>query len=129
LRGEPIWERFSKIGTYEIYRVVCNLVSGLPPRYRDDPGWRIVLRRGPLVFCATPFLLLDPCAEHRPASANPGAELEVGQGTTLNQIVDPAPVCSLSIDEFSNGIRTAEDIARERFRFVGCIVHFFSRFV
>jgi hypothetical protein len=34
---EPIGERFAKVGTYEIYRVVCNLVNGLPPRYRDDP--------------------------------------------------------------------------------------------
>jgi hypothetical protein len=33
--AEPIDERFSKVGTYEIYRVVCNLVNGLPPRYRD----------------------------------------------------------------------------------------------
>ncbi len=32
---EPIDERFAKIGTYEIYRVACNLVNGLPPRYRD----------------------------------------------------------------------------------------------
>ena len=34
---EPIDERFAKVGTYEIYRVVCNLVNGLPPRYRDEP--------------------------------------------------------------------------------------------
>jgi hypothetical protein len=33
---EPIDERFEKIGTYEIYRVDCNLVNGIPPRYRDD---------------------------------------------------------------------------------------------
>lgn len=32
---EPIDERFAKIGTYELYRVVCNLVNGLPPRYRE----------------------------------------------------------------------------------------------
>jgi len=32
--AEPIDERFSKVGTYEIYRVVCNLVNGLPPSYR-----------------------------------------------------------------------------------------------
>lgn len=32
--AEPIAERFSKVGTYEIYRVVGNLVNGLPPRYR-----------------------------------------------------------------------------------------------
>lgn len=34
--AEPIDERFDKIGTYEIYRVACNLVNALPPRYRDD---------------------------------------------------------------------------------------------
>lgn len=34
--AEPIEERFSKVGTYEIYCVVCNLVNALPPRYRDD---------------------------------------------------------------------------------------------
>jgi len=34
--AEPITERFAKVGTYEIYRVVCNLVNGLPPRYRED---------------------------------------------------------------------------------------------
>jgi hypothetical protein len=34
--AEPIQERFAKVGTYEIYRVVCNLVNGLPPRYRDE---------------------------------------------------------------------------------------------
>jgi hypothetical protein len=33
--AEPINERFAKVGTYEIYRVACNLVGGLPPRYRD----------------------------------------------------------------------------------------------
>ena len=33
--AEPIKERFAKVGTYEIYRIVCNLVNGLPPRYRD----------------------------------------------------------------------------------------------
>lgn len=32
--AEAIDERFSKVGTYEIYRVVGNLVNGLPPRYR-----------------------------------------------------------------------------------------------
>ncbi|HVY12681.1 MAG TPA: hypothetical protein VHB73_03860 [Alphaproteobacteria bacterium] len=31
--AEPIGERFDKVGTYEIYRVVSNLVNGLPPRY------------------------------------------------------------------------------------------------
>jgi hypothetical protein len=35
--AEPIDERFAKVGTYEIYRVACNLVNGLPPRYRDEP--------------------------------------------------------------------------------------------
>ncbi len=34
--AEPIKERFAKVGTYEIYRVACNLVNGLPPRYRDE---------------------------------------------------------------------------------------------
>jgi len=38
LWAEPIEERFAKVGTYEIYRVVCNLVNGLPPQYRDDPA-------------------------------------------------------------------------------------------
>jgi hypothetical protein len=36
--AEPIEERFAKVGTYEIYRVVCNLVNGLPPRYIDTPA-------------------------------------------------------------------------------------------
>ncbi|MBH5391767.1 hypothetical protein [Bradyrhizobium diversitatis] len=31
---EPIDERFSKIGTYEIYTIACNLINGLPPSYR-----------------------------------------------------------------------------------------------
>jgi hypothetical protein len=31
--AEPIGERFDKVGTYEIYRVVSNLVNGMPPRY------------------------------------------------------------------------------------------------
>lgn len=35
--AEPVDERFAKVGTYEIYRVMCNLVNGLPPRYRDEP--------------------------------------------------------------------------------------------
>jgi hypothetical protein len=34
--AEPIGERFEKVGTYELYRVVSNLVNGLPPRYRDN---------------------------------------------------------------------------------------------
>ena len=34
--AEPLDERFSKVGTYEIHRVACNLVNGLPPRYRDE---------------------------------------------------------------------------------------------
>lgn len=33
--AEPIGERFAKVGTYELYRVECNLVNGLPPRFRD----------------------------------------------------------------------------------------------
>lgn len=33
--AEPIGGRFEKVGTYEIYRVVSNLVNGLPPRYLD----------------------------------------------------------------------------------------------
>ena len=36
--AEPIKERFAKVGTYEIYRIVCNLVNGLPPRLRDEPS-------------------------------------------------------------------------------------------
>lgn len=32
---EPLGERFSKVGTYELYRVVCNLVNGKPPSYRS----------------------------------------------------------------------------------------------
>jgi hypothetical protein len=35
--AEPVGERFAKVGTYEIYRVVCNLVDGLPPRLPQDP--------------------------------------------------------------------------------------------
>jgi hypothetical protein len=34
---EPIAERFEKVGTYELYRVACNLVNGLPPRYANAP--------------------------------------------------------------------------------------------
>jgi hypothetical protein len=30
---EPLNERFAKVGTYDLYRVACNLVNGLPPRY------------------------------------------------------------------------------------------------
>jgi hypothetical protein len=33
---EPLNERFEKIGTYEVYQVKCNLVNGLPPRYRGE---------------------------------------------------------------------------------------------
>jgi hypothetical protein len=36
--AEPVGERFAKVGTYEIYKVMCNLVGGLPRRYKDDPG-------------------------------------------------------------------------------------------
>lgn len=32
--AEPIDERFEKIGSYEVYRVVSNLVNGAPPRCR-----------------------------------------------------------------------------------------------
>jgi len=28
---EPIEERFDKVGTYEVYRVMSNLVNGKPP--------------------------------------------------------------------------------------------------
>jgi hypothetical protein len=38
--AEPIDERFEKVGTYEIYRVACNLIDGLPPRYLDTPPGR-----------------------------------------------------------------------------------------
>lgn len=31
---EPVAERFAKVGSYELYRVACNLVNGKPPRYR-----------------------------------------------------------------------------------------------
>jgi hypothetical protein len=34
--AEPIRERFIKVGSYEIYRVACNLVNGLPPRYAEE---------------------------------------------------------------------------------------------
>jgi hypothetical protein len=34
--AEPLDERFTKIGTYEVYQVKCNLVNGLPPRYRGE---------------------------------------------------------------------------------------------
>jgi hypothetical protein len=34
----PIEERFPKLGTYEVYRIVCNLVNGLPPTYWPAPG-------------------------------------------------------------------------------------------
>jgi hypothetical protein len=33
--AEPIAERFAKVGTYELFRVVCNLLNGLPPRYQE----------------------------------------------------------------------------------------------
>jgi hypothetical protein len=32
---EPYTERFDKIGSYEIYRVKCNLVNGLPPEVAE----------------------------------------------------------------------------------------------
>jgi hypothetical protein len=34
--AEPIAERFTKVGTYELYRVNCNLINGLPPRYQNN---------------------------------------------------------------------------------------------
>jgi hypothetical protein len=34
--AEPIPERFEKVGTYQLYRVACNLVNGLPPRYAKN---------------------------------------------------------------------------------------------
>jgi hypothetical protein len=34
--AEPIQERVTKIGTYEIYCVKCNLMNALPPRYRES---------------------------------------------------------------------------------------------
>jgi hypothetical protein len=33
----PIDERFEKVGTYELYRVGCNLVNGLPPGWPYPP--------------------------------------------------------------------------------------------
>ena len=36
--AEAIDERFAKVGTYQLYRVACNLINGLPPRYRDLPS-------------------------------------------------------------------------------------------
>lgn len=33
---EPIDERFAKVGSYEVYRVMSNLVNGLPPRLRGE---------------------------------------------------------------------------------------------
>ena len=30
---EPITERFGKLGTHEIHRVVCNFKNGLPPSH------------------------------------------------------------------------------------------------
>ena len=35
---EPISERFDKLGSYEVYRVVGNLVNGMPPRYLNERG-------------------------------------------------------------------------------------------
>jgi hypothetical protein len=34
--AEPVDERFAKVGTYEIYRVSCNLVNALPSGYRES---------------------------------------------------------------------------------------------
>jgi hypothetical protein len=52
---EPLAERFDKIGTYEVYQVKCNLVNGLPPRYRGERTSRpshytIRLKRRPLAW-------------------------------------------------------------------------------
>jgi hypothetical protein len=38
--GRPVAERFAKNGTYELYRVASNLVNGMPPQYRGEPGKR-----------------------------------------------------------------------------------------
>lgn len=38
--AEPINERFGKLGTHEVYRVACNFVNGLPPRYLDEEPHR-----------------------------------------------------------------------------------------
>jgi hypothetical protein len=34
--AELVDDRVAKVGTYEIYRVRCNLVNGLPPRYLHE---------------------------------------------------------------------------------------------
>jgi hypothetical protein len=34
--AEPIAGRFTKVGTYELYRANSNLINGLPPRYRNN---------------------------------------------------------------------------------------------
>jgi hypothetical protein len=34
--AELVDDRVAKVGTYEIYQVKCNLINGLPPRYRDS---------------------------------------------------------------------------------------------
>jgi hypothetical protein len=36
LTADTARRTFTKIGTYEAYRVKCNLVNGLPPRYRGE---------------------------------------------------------------------------------------------
>ena len=33
---EPLDERFTKIGTYEVYQLKCKLVNRPPPRYRGE---------------------------------------------------------------------------------------------
>jgi hypothetical protein len=35
-QAEPRNERSEKIVTYEVYQVKCNVVNGLPPRYRGE---------------------------------------------------------------------------------------------
>jgi hypothetical protein len=32
--AESVDERFEKIGTHELYRMVCNLIDGMPPTYQ-----------------------------------------------------------------------------------------------
>jgi hypothetical protein len=36
---DPLNEHCEKIGTYEVYQVKCNLVNGLPSRYRGESDW------------------------------------------------------------------------------------------
>jgi hypothetical protein len=34
--AEPIDEHYAKVGTRQLYRVVCNLVNGLPPARQEQ---------------------------------------------------------------------------------------------